>query len=83
MSTRRLNGLDTLRSAAILRRELPADWDPDSPRTIAVIFAACLIGGWLLYRLVETPFMRLRRKVAPSNFAPESAPAAGVAFEGA
>ena len=57
----------------ILHRELPADWDPDSPRTIAVIFAASLAGGWLLYRLVETPFMRLRRKVSPSNFATEVA----------
>ncbi len=53
----------------ILRRELPASWDSDSPRTIALIFSACLIGGWLLYRLVETPFMRLRRRVAPGNFA--------------
>jgi len=40
-----------------------------SARTIIVIFAASLLGGWLLYRLVETPFMRLRKKIAPSNFA--------------
>lgn len=53
----------------ILRRELPETWDSDSPRTVAVMFLASLAGGWLLYRLVETPFMRLRRQVAPSNFA--------------
>jgi len=57
----------------ILRRELPAEWESDSPRTIAVIFLASLAGGWLLYRLVETPFMRLRRRVAPSNFTAEAA----------
>lgn len=62
--------------AMILRRELPADWDPDSPRTVAVIFLACLAGGWLIYRLVETPFMGLRRKVAPSNFASSGKPVA-------
>jgi len=55
--------------AMILRRELPADWDSNSPRTVIVMFATCLLGGWLLYRLVETPFMRLRKKIAPSNFA--------------
>ncbi len=60
----------------ILRRELPAEWDWDSPRTVAVIFAASLTGGWLLHSLVETPFMRLRRKVAPSNFAPAPSPLA-------
>ncbi len=54
----------------ILRRALPESWDPDSPRTVALMFAASLAGGWLLYTLVETPFMRLRRKVAPSHFAP-------------
>lgn len=54
----------------ILRRELPESWDWDSPRTVLVMFAASLAGGWLLYTLVETPFMRLRRKVSPSNFAP-------------
>jgi peptidoglycan/LPS O-acetylase OafA/YrhL len=54
--------------AMVLRRELPTDWESGSPRTIIVIFAASLLGGWLLYRLVETPFMRLRKKIAPSNF---------------
>jgi len=57
----------------ILHRELPTDWDPDSPRTVAIMFLASLAGGWLLYRLVETPFMRLRRTIAPSNFTAASA----------
>jgi len=60
----------------ILHRKLPAEWEPDSPRTIALIFAASLAGGWLLHRLVETPFMRLRRKVAPSNFQSSGKPMA-------
>jgi peptidoglycan/LPS O-acetylase OafA/YrhL len=60
----------------VLRRELPADWDSDAPWTAALIFAACLAGAWVLNTLVETPFMRLRRRVAASNFvAPAYAPA--------
>jgi peptidoglycan/LPS O-acetylase OafA/YrhL len=60
----------------VLRRELPTAWDSDAPWTAALIFAAALAGGWLLYTLVETPFMRLRRRVAASNFAaPAYAPA--------
>ena len=31
----------------ILRRELPDSWASDAPRTIALIFAASLAGGWL------------------------------------
>jgi peptidoglycan/LPS O-acetylase OafA/YrhL len=53
----------------ILRRDLPESWDSDSPRTVVLMFAASLLGSWLLYRLVETPFMRLRKTIAPSNFA--------------
>jgi len=52
----------------ILHRELPG-WDPDAPRTAALMFGASLAGAWLIYKLVETPFMRLRRTVAPGNFA--------------
>jgi peptidoglycan/LPS O-acetylase OafA/YrhL len=40
----------------------------DQPLAIAVIAIACLAGGWLLYRLVETPFMRLRDRLYPSSF---------------
>ncbi|WP_377159777.1 acyltransferase family protein [Roseateles sp. UC29_93] len=36
--------------------------------TVPVIAAACLLGGWLLYRWVESPFMRLRDRWIPSQF---------------
>ncbi|MET0519467.1 MAG: acyltransferase, partial [Burkholderiaceae bacterium] len=35
---------------------------------IALITLPCLLGGWLLYRGVETPFMRLRQRWLPGNF---------------
>lgn len=37
--------------------------DTDSYLGISMIMLASLLGGWLLYRLVETPFMRLRDKL--------------------
>ena len=37
----------------------------------AVVLAASLLVGALLYRFVESPFMRLRQRWAPSVFAPE------------
>ncbi|MDH0866371.1 acyltransferase [Mitsuaria sp. GD03876] len=36
--------------------------------TALLIAAACLLGGWLLYRLVELPFLRLRDRWIPSQF---------------
>lgn len=36
--------------------------------TVPVIAAACLLGGWLLYRLVELPFLALRDRWIPSQF---------------
>ncbi|WP_343642863.1 acyltransferase [Roseateles sp.] len=36
--------------------------------TAAIIAAACLLGGWLLYRLVERPFLDLRDRWIPSQF---------------
>jgi hypothetical protein len=51
--------------------------DPAAPLTIVAVMAAGVFGGWLLYRLVETPFMRLRARwypaVAPKAFCPASA----------
>jgi peptidoglycan/LPS O-acetylase OafA/YrhL len=38
------------------------DW-----RTIMLSLAASLVAGWLLYRLVERPFMALRARWVPSN----------------
>jgi peptidoglycan/LPS O-acetylase OafA/YrhL len=34
----------------------------DSYLGIAIVIAVSVLGGWILYRLVETPFMRLRDK---------------------
>ena len=36
--------------------------------TAAIIAAACLLGGWLLYRLVERPFLDLRDRWILSQF---------------
>ena len=37
--------------------------DTDSTLGISIIMLVSLLGGWLLYRLVETPFMRLRDRL--------------------
>lgn len=41
--------------------------DPGAPLTIVAVMAAGIAGGWLLYRLVETPFMRLRARWYPAD----------------
>jgi peptidoglycan/LPS O-acetylase OafA/YrhL len=35
--------------------------------TIAAAMAASVLAGWLLFRLIETPFMRLRARWVPDN----------------
>jgi peptidoglycan/LPS O-acetylase OafA/YrhL len=40
--------------------------DPAAPLTIVAVMALGILGGWLLYRLVETPFMRLRARWYPA-----------------
>jgi peptidoglycan/LPS O-acetylase OafA/YrhL len=42
-------------------------YGPGHPLTIALALAASVLAGWLLFRLVETPFMRLRARWAPDN----------------
>lgn len=42
-------------------------YGPGSPLTIGVALALSLLSGWLLYRLVETPFMALRDRYLPSS----------------
>ncbi len=42
-----------------------------------IVTAACLLGGWLLYRGVEAPLLALRDRWLPGNFAPASALPAG------
>jgi len=40
--------------------------DAEAPLTIVAVMAAGVFGGWVLYRLVETPFMRLRARWYPA-----------------
>jgi peptidoglycan/LPS O-acetylase OafA/YrhL len=52
----------------VLRPELVSRGiDPGAPVTIAAVVAAGVLGGWVLYRLVETPFMRLRDRWYPAS----------------
>lgn len=41
--------------------------DTHAPPAILAIMAAGVFAGWLLYRAVETPFMRLRARLFPSS----------------
>ena len=40
---------------------------PEHPLTIAALLALSVATGWLLYKLVETPFMLLRERYVPGN----------------
>ena len=40
----------------------------DSWAAVALITIACLLVGWLLYRLIETPFMAWRDRRVPTSF---------------
>jgi peptidoglycan/LPS O-acetylase OafA/YrhL len=42
---------------------------PQTWTAIAILLALSVLSGWLLYRLVETPFMALRERWVPSNLA--------------
>ncbi|MFZ6734766.1 acyltransferase family protein [Undibacterium sp. Ji42W] len=42
--------------------------DAEAPLTIVLVTAAGIFGGWLLYRMVETPFMQLRARWFPGTF---------------
>lgn len=52
-----------------------AGFDPGHPLTIAVALAASAAAGWLLFRVVEMPFMWLRERYVPGNAAPTRLPA--------
>jgi peptidoglycan/LPS O-acetylase OafA/YrhL len=43
----------------LLRRGI----DPGAPLTIVAVMGAGILGGWVLYRVVETPFMQLRERI--------------------
>ena len=45
---------------------------PQTPGAIVILLAASVLSGWLLYRLVETPFMLLRERHFPTNLAGRS-----------
>ncbi|TFW31850.1 acyltransferase family protein [Massilia horti] len=46
-----------------------AGYGPESAPAIAILLALSVLSGWILYRLVETPFMALRARYVPSNSA--------------
>lgn len=47
---------------------LAEHWEPVDPDSIAVMIAASIFVGWLLYFAVEAPFMSLRERFIPNNF---------------
>jgi peptidoglycan/LPS O-acetylase OafA/YrhL len=47
-------------------------YGPQTPLAIVSLLGLSVLVGWLLYRLVETPFMRLRERYVPSNLAVSS-----------
>nr|WP_315250649.1 acyltransferase [uncultured Duganella sp.] len=47
-------------------------WGPESWQAMAIMGGASLLVGWLLYLLVETPFMKLRDRYVPSNYVSSS-----------
>ncbi|MCC6072304.1 acyltransferase family protein [Massilia sp. GCM10020059] len=62
----------THKQIGILAREpmLKLGYPPGSLVAIMVIMALSLLSGWLLFKLVETPFMALRDRYVPTNSAP-------------
>ncbi len=58
-------------------RLAPFGLDADKPAGITVLLGASILAGWLLYALVETPFMRLRERFVPP--VPLKKPATGAA----
>ena len=49
-------------------------YGPQTGIAIMLLLALSVLSGWILYRLVETPFMALRARYVPSNLAPSRAP---------
>lgn len=46
---------------------LAEHWDPGEPLSIAIMIAASILAGWLLYFAVEAPFMKIRERFIPYN----------------
>jgi peptidoglycan/LPS O-acetylase OafA/YrhL len=51
------------------------DIGPESLPALALMIALSVFSGWLLHTVVETPFMALRDRFVPSNFADRAKPA--------
>jgi peptidoglycan/LPS O-acetylase OafA/YrhL len=64
-------------SVLLARPLAAAGYGPAHLLTITLCMLASVLAGWLLFRLVETPFMRLRARWVPDN-APVRASRAGV-----
>ncbi|WP_348697508.1 acyltransferase [Duganella fentianensis] len=61
----------------LLRAPLQAQgWEADHWATVLLMAAASVLGGFLLYQLVERPFMALRDRYVPSHEVLRVAPAA-------
>ncbi len=45
-------------------------YGPDTLVAISVMMVLSVLSGWILYRCVEMPFMALRQRWVPTNFAP-------------
>ena len=57
--------------------------DTSAPLTITMVMAIGILGGWLLYRLVETPFMQLRARLYPTGTLKTRRAATSAAVNGA
>ncbi len=44
-------------------------YGPDSFGAVLAMIGLSVVAGWVLYYLVEWPFMALRRRWVPTNFA--------------
>lgn len=44
-------------------------YGPETPVAIGAMLALSVLSGWVLYKVVETPFMALRDRYFPTNFA--------------
>lgn len=61
----------THKQLGILARE-PLEkmgYGPGTWTAISLVMLASVVSGWILYRCVETPFMALRERWVPTNFA--------------
>ena len=58
----------THKAVAVIVARALAPWQWPLAAEVAVVTAACLAAGWLLYRAVERPVMRWRDRQVPTLF---------------